>query len=381
MNAARPRILIADDSMVVRAVIGKQLGNEGFELLEAADGEVALATCRATPPDVVLLDVEMPGLTGYDVLSAMQADDALAGIPVIFLSGQVSAEHVATGLRLGAHDYLRKPVETGELLARVTAALRTKALQDRLRRDNAQLRQLAPIDPLTGVLDVRGLQERLEAMAEDARLHGRALAGVLLDVQALDTINNASGWAVGDEVLRHLAESVSAMIGPGEVVGRCGPDEFLVLLPNTELLAAEVLARTLQTRIGASPLRVGLDDVVVRISVGAAVTLDGSAETLVRALQEAIASGTPQSVAPPAPAPIAAPAPAPVVQQQPEPELVAAMAAPAATLPAPPPMPPAPPTIDPSAPMPPPMPAMPNPVWDEGPAHAKGRTRRWGRDK
>ena len=251
----------------------------------------ASAACRSSAPDVVLLDVEMPGQTGYDVLSAMQAEPELAGIPVIFLSGQVSAEHVATGLRLGAHDYLRKPVETGELLARVTAALRTKVLQDRLRRDNAQLRQLAPIDPLTGVLDVRGLQERLEALAEDARLHGRCLAGVLLDVQALDSINNAFGWAAGDEVLRSLAELVSGMIAPGEVVGRCGPDEFLILLPNTDLVTADALSRSLQARVGSSSVRVGGDDVAVRIAVGAAATEDGSAEALVRSLQEAITTG------------------------------------------------------------------------------------------
>jgi two-component system cell cycle response regulator len=347
VNGARPRILIADDSMVVRAVIGKQLGSEGFELLEAADGDQALALCRSTPPDVVLLDVEMPGRTGYDVLSAMQADDSLSGIPVIFLSGQVSAEHVATGLRLGAHDYLRKPVETGELLARVTAALRTKALQDRLKRDNAQLRQLAPVDPLTGVLDVRGLQERLEAMAEDAKLRGRPLAGVLLDVQGLDTINNAFGWAVGDEVLRHLAELVSAMIGPGESVGRCGPDEFLVLLPNTELATADALSRSLQSRVAAVPVVCGADEVVVRIAVGAAVTVDGSAEALVLALQEAITSGVAQSVG-------VAPATA-------RPEPVPAMAA-----------------IG-DAPLPPPFPPLPNPVWD-APGDAR-KARRWGRDK
>jgi two-component system cell cycle response regulator len=339
----RPRILIADDSMVVRAVIGKQLGSEGFELLEAADGDAALTVCRDTPPDVVLLDVEMPGRTGYDVLSVMQADESLAGIPVIFLSGQVSAEHVATGLRLGAHDYLRKPVETGELLARVTAALRTKVLQDRLRRDNAQLRQLAPIDPLTGVLDVRGLQERLEAMAEDATLRGRPLAGVLLDVQGLDVINTTSGWAVGDEVLRHLAELVSAMIGPGEVVGRCGPDEFLVLLPGTELATAEALARSLQTRVASVPVVVGPDEVVVRIAVGAAVTVDGSAEAHVLALQDAIAGGSPAAAA-------AAPAPVP----EPEPAMAAIVPSWGADA----------------------------PVHDSTPAHAATRkARRWGREK
>jgi two-component system, cell cycle response regulator len=367
MNASRPRVLIADDSMVVRAVIGKQLGSEGYELLEAADGDAALAACRSSAPDVVLLDVEMPGQTGYDVLSAMQAEPDLAGIPVIFLSGQVSADHVATGLRLGAHDYLRKPVETGELLARVTAALRTKVLQDRLRRDNAQLRQLAPIDPLTGVLDVRGLQERLEALAEDARLHGRCLAGVLLDVQALDTINNAFGWAAGDEVLRSLAELVSGMIAPGEVVGRCGPDEFLILLPNTDLVTADALSRSLQARVGSSSVRVGSDDVAVRIAVGAAATEDGSAEALVRSLQEAITTGVAQPAGGPPPVAPAAPAPAPAAVASPPP---AAEPVPAVVV--------APPvSSSPARPVPPPP--MASPAFDEesAPGHARKKSR-WG---
>ena len=258
--------------------------------------------CRATPPDVVLLDVEMPGLSGYDVLAEMQADVALAGIPVIFLSGQVSAEHVASGLRLGAHDYLRKPVETGELLARVTSALRTKALQDRAAAATTpSCASWRPIDPLTGVLDVRGLQERLQVAAEDAQARQQPLAGVLVDVQSLDTINNAFGWAVGDEVLCAIAELVRAMVGPGEAVGRCGPDEFLVLLPATELAAAEVFARTIQLRIGALGVPAADGEVAVRASVGAAVTTTGNAEELLRTFQSAIAAGsaTAPAAAPP----------------------------------------------------------------------------------
>jgi DNA-binding response OmpR family regulator len=137
------KILIADDSLVVRSVIRKQLAPEGFAIAEVADGESVLKACRTEPPDVVLLDVEMPGMTGYEVLREMQADPSLAHIPVVFLSGRVSAEDVAKGLELGAHDYLRKPTEPGELLARVTVAVRAKARYDDLRRDNAALRMAA----------------------------------------------------------------------------------------------------------------------------------------------------------------------------------------------------------------------------------------------
>jgi two-component system cell cycle response regulator len=146
-----PKVLIADDSLVVRSVIRKQLSSEGFAIAEVADGDAVLRACRAEPPDVILLDVEMPGMSGYDVLAAIQSDPALAHIPVVFLSGRVATDDVARGLELGAHDYLRKPTEPSELLARVTAAVRAKARYDSLRRDNAALR-MATATPVQSVV-------------------------------------------------------------------------------------------------------------------------------------------------------------------------------------------------------------------------------------
>ena len=148
------KILVADDSLVVRSVIRKQLAEHGFLIADVADGDAALTACRQEPPDVLLLDVEMPGLTGYDVLAQMQADLRLAHIPVVFLSGRVSTDDVAKGLALGAHDYLRKPTEPGELLARVTAAARVKARYDALR--------LAATPPVRTVVDLTPLPVSLD---------------------------------------------------------------------------------------------------------------------------------------------------------------------------------------------------------------------------
>ena len=102
--------------------------------MEAVDGEDALAVCREHGPDVILLDVEMPRLDGHGVLAALQRSPELADIPVVFLTARTTTEDVVEGLRLGAHDYLRKPFEAAELLARVSAALRVKTLQDELRQ-------------------------------------------------------------------------------------------------------------------------------------------------------------------------------------------------------------------------------------------------------
>jgi diguanylate cyclase (GGDEF)-like protein len=283
-----PRILIADDSMVVRAVIKNQLASEKYDLVEAASGDEALARCRADAPDVVLLDVEMPGMNGYEVLQAMKADPKLVDVPVVFLSGRVSADDVARGLELGAHDYLRKPAEAGELIARVTAALRTKALHDQLRRDNAHLRELAPLDSLTGALDIRGLQHRLKELADETRSSGHPLGAVLLDVDALAAINERFGWDGGDDVLRVIASRITARLTPDQSLGRCGPDELLVLLPGVDDDGAHAFASQLRSAVSAAPHVLAGEPVIVEVSVGAAATRDGQAEQLLVALQEAI---------------------------------------------------------------------------------------------
>ena len=149
------RVLVADDSGLVRSMMRDHLMAAGYEVLEAQDGEEALARIRATVPDVVLLDRDMPRLDGLSVLDAMQADEATAAIPVVFVTGRATARELAEGLGRGAHDYVRKPVEAAELVARVRSALRTRRLRDELRERNLQLERMARTDVLTGMVSRR----------------------------------------------------------------------------------------------------------------------------------------------------------------------------------------------------------------------------------
>src|SRR5688572_30204057 len=106
-----PVILVAEDSLVMRAVLADHLLAQGYEVVEAADGKEAVEACYRERPDVVLLDVEMPILDGHQVLALLKTDAELRDIPVVFLTGRTETEDVVVGLRLGAHDYLRKPFE------------------------------------------------------------------------------------------------------------------------------------------------------------------------------------------------------------------------------------------------------------------------------
>ena len=123
-------VLIADDSLVVRAVVRSHLTEKGYHALEAEDGTAALERCIRSRPDVVLLDIEMPELDGYQVLARLKAAPDLSDIPVAFLTSRSRMDDVMAGLHAGAHDYLRKPFEPAELVARVAAAVQVKKLQD-----------------------------------------------------------------------------------------------------------------------------------------------------------------------------------------------------------------------------------------------------------
>ena len=290
------KVLIAEDSLVVRTVLRRQLEAQGYTIVEADDGYSALAVCRKTKPDVVLLDIEMPGLDGYQVLEQMKADPALSEVPVVFLTGHTGAEDLVEGLRLGAHDYLRKPFESSELIARVSAAARVKALQDELRRRNAELDVIGRTDALTGLFNRRHIEERLNEVASTARRHGFTFGVVMLDIDHFKNVNDTVGHAGGDTVLREFATRTRRVLRQEDIPGRWGGEEFLLVLPHTDLEGIAKLGERVRAAVAAEPF--ALDDggqLAVTVSCGGAVGEGFEPEELVKradaALYEAKESG------------------------------------------------------------------------------------------
>ena len=286
----RPVVLVADDSFVVRAVLREHLEAQGYAVVEAPDGEAALALCRDAGPAALLLDVEMPGLSGHQVLSQLQADEELRDIPVVFLTGHSSTDDLVKAIEGGAHDYLRKPFEPAELLARVRAAVRVKHLQDQLKRRNAELDLISRTDVLTGLYNRRHLEEHLEQLFSAARRHGHGLAVLMLDIDHFKSINDTAGHAGGDEVLREVASRVRSAVRREDIPGRWGGEEFLLLLPYLAADGVQALGERLRSAVAGRP--VGLADgreIAVTVSLGgAAGTDDGGPEGLVRRADAAL---------------------------------------------------------------------------------------------
>jgi diguanylate cyclase (GGDEF)-like protein len=281
-------IVVADDSMVVRAVLRRQLEADGHTVVEAVDGEDAITACREHRPDVVLLDVEMPVLDGHSTLERLKADPDLKDIPVVFLTGRVDTADVVTGLRLGAHDYLRKPFEANELMARVSAALRAKELQDELRRRNAELDRVSRIDMLTNIYNRRHLDEHLRRAISGARRHGRTVGVLLVDIDHFKDVNDQYGHLAGDAVLKEVAARLQGAMRTEDALGRWGGEEFIAVLTDTPGEAIGVLAERMRQAIASTPFV--LDDgtrIRVTVSIGHTAGTE-DAEVLVHRSDDAL---------------------------------------------------------------------------------------------
>lgn len=283
MTTTSGRILVAEDSLVVRAVVCDQLEEEGYEVVQAVDGESALAQCAITRPDAILLDIEMPGLDGYQVLAKLKADPELSDIPVVFLTGRTSTDDMVGGLRAGAHDYLKKPFEPAELIARIGGAVRIKRLQDELRMRNADLDRLSRIDGLTDIYNRRHLDEQLEAATKTAARYQQSLAILMLDIDHFKQVNDRDGHPAGDRVLQEFARRIQASVRAGAIVGRWGGEEFLVIAPHTNVEHAMSLGERIRASIANEPIDIGHGCISITVSIGCAAGIGPSNELIKRA--------------------------------------------------------------------------------------------------
>ncbi len=261
-------MLVAESSAEIRDALLHRLGERGHRVAGAGDGAEALALVEREAPDVVLLDHELAGVHGMEVLDRLRAHDELAAVPVIMLTGSSDPELMREALRRGAHDYLRKPFDPAELDARVLAALRVKRLHDALLEANRRLARQALTDDLTGLANRRHGGRQLEREVALCVRHGRLLALVRVDVDHFKAINDSHGHHTGDQVLVEVAGRLAGAVRGGDELARWGGDEFVAILPDTDKPGALRAAERLRAAVAAAPVAAAGRELPVTISVG-----------------------------------------------------------------------------------------------------------------
>jgi diguanylate cyclase (GGDEF)-like protein len=229
-------ILLVDDDPGAIQQMGHILADMG-DLRFATNGEQALRLAQELTPDLILLDAEMRGMSGYRVLDALKAQPEMADVPVIFVTAHSELEFEVSAFEAGAADFIAKPISAPLMLARVGTQLRVKRMTDQLRRS-------ATTDGLTGVANRRKFDETLEFEWQRARRACDPMALLLIDIDHFKLYNDRYGHPKGDIALRQVARALTGVaLRTGDLVARCGGEEFAILLPQTSRLGAEHIAR------------------------------------------------------------------------------------------------------------------------------------------
>lgn len=291
------KILIADDDVTSRLVLSGVLRKHGHEVVETVNGlEAWDALKRPNAPRLAILDWVMPGLAGVDVCRRARTIESSQPPYIILLTSLDQKADIVTGLEAGADDYLAKPFDPGELLARVDVGRRLVELQARLNETREALAHEAMHDPLTGVLNRRAFAGALSRELSRKRRYETVLAVGICDVDHFKRINDTHGHQAGDEVLCGLVRLIESNLRGHDVLGRHGGDEFVLVTEHRRIDGPVMLYERLLAAVASGPIATGAGDISITISFGVKLAAEGDTETELlaaadRALYQAKSSG------------------------------------------------------------------------------------------
>ena len=264
---ARLRILAIDDTPANLQVLAAALVTD-FRFQIATSGAIGLAAASRTPPDLILLDVMMPDMDGFEVFRRLKADPALQAIPVMFLTAMSSMEAEAAGLAMGAADYISKPIKVETAKLRIRNLIEREGLRKDVAEKKTQLERLAHYDPLTGLPNRALLADRMSQAMMQSQRRGQRLAMAFLDLDGFKDVNDTHGHAAGDQLLVTLAQRMKEALREGDTLARLGGDEFVAVLLDLDELDDTTLILNRLLTAAAQPVLYGETMLQVSASLG-----------------------------------------------------------------------------------------------------------------
>ena len=265
------KILIVEDEFIFRRMVKKNLLEAGHDIVEAENGQTAWELFQRTPFQLVITDWMMPGLNGPELVQKIRESHQENYTYIIMLTAMDNKDNIVLGLESGADEYLTKPFNIPELIARVASGMRILRLEEQLMHARKQMEVLAMYDSLTGLLNRRAIEEYAESEFNLALRKEHEFCVIMIDVDHFKSVNDRFGHKIGDCTLQKMAELLMADLRIYDRAGRWGGEEFILILPDTQLKAAAGVAERLRARTGEMliPLENG-ETLSINISLGVA---------------------------------------------------------------------------------------------------------------
>lgn len=305
------RVLIVDDDPLALRMLERRLADGGYSVVSVPSGPEAMRVLCESAPSILITDWEMPEMSGLELCKAIRAHEGIGFVYIIILTAYGSDEAIVSAFDAGADDYLIKPFNHKELLARLRGGERIVSLERdiarrtrevygynaeieitnrKLEQANEALNRLATTDELTGMINRRAALARLEEQWAIAARHGEPLACMMIDIDHFKSVNDTFGHAMGDRVLKDTSARLAAQVRGGDMACRIGGEEFLVICPLSTAEMAVVGAERLRKAVEASPIRDSAQELKVTVSIGVAARTDAMPrpDDLLRSADEAL---------------------------------------------------------------------------------------------
>lgn len=265
MKKDKTLVLIVDDNQQNLKILGNVLkDNTDYNLAFAMSGEEAVAYTKKALPDMILLDVMMPGMDGFTVCRELAANEETSDIPIIFITAKSEPEDIIKGFEAGGVDYVTKPFNEAELLMRINTHMELKKSRDLLEEKNKELmvayekiEHLALTDTLTGIPNRRNISNTMSKEASRCRRNGSTFALVMCDIDFFKKVNDTYGHDTGDYVLKTVAGIIQSNLRQQDIVSRWGGEEFLIVLPETGINDGMKVSEKLRKNIEETKMEFG----------------------------------------------------------------------------------------------------------------------------
>jgi diguanylate cyclase (GGDEF)-like protein len=269
------RLLLVEDEPTQRMMLERQLTRAGYVVDTAENGADALTRILEGQYQILLTDWDMPGMDGPTLCKRVREANLSTYVYILLLTGHLTTDDVVVGLGAGADDYVKKPANQAELLARLSAGSRIVTLEQSLREANRKIELLSVTDPLVGTFNRRYLNDQILKEVERARRYGHPLAAIMADLDRFKRINDERGHQTGDEVLRRFAQLAKSLVRPSDWLARYGGEEFVIVLPETDAAGAAIVAEKIRAECCGTPMPLASGNLTVTSSFGVAALPPG----------------------------------------------------------------------------------------------------------